>query len=48
MFNDAMDMVSFVEGHVSCTRIYWQEVPSKLLACEYNPPAGYNYKWSGD
>ena len=47
MFNDAKDMVSFVDGHVSYIRIYWQVVPGGM-AVENNPPAGYDYKWSGD
>lgn len=47
-FNDAKDMIGFVDGHVSYLKIYWQEMPGNSLACEYNPPAGYEYKWSGD
>jgi prepilin-type N-terminal cleavage/methylation domain-containing protein len=47
MFNDAKDMVSFVDGHVSYVKIYWFE-PSGLITCCTNPPAGYEYKWSGD
>ena len=48
MFNDAKNMVSFVDGHANYIKIYYQEVPGNSLACENNPPAGYNYKWSGD
>jgi prepilin-type N-terminal cleavage/methylation domain-containing protein len=48
MFNDAKDTVSFVDGHASYLKIYWQEIPGGSLACEYDPPAGYDYKWSGD
>lgn len=48
MFNDANDMVGFVDGHVRYIRIYWPEVPGNLLACFSDPPAGYDYKWSGD
>ena len=47
MFNDAKDMVSIVDGHVSYIKIYWFE-PSGLPACCSNPPVGYDYKWSGD
>jgi prepilin-type N-terminal cleavage/methylation domain-containing protein len=47
MFNDAKDMVGFVDGHVSYIKIYWCE-PSGLITCCTNPPAGYDYKWSGD
>lgn len=51
MFNNAKDMVSFVDGHVKYIKIYWQETlpgMSSRLACAYNPPPGYDYKWSGD
>jgi len=48
MFNDANDVVGFVDGHVSYIRIYWPEVPGNLLACFSDPPARYDYKWSGD
>lgn len=49
-FNNARDLLSFVDGHVSYTPIYWD--PNKramhLEAWHYNPPAGYDYQWSGD
>ncbi len=48
MFNDAQDVVSFVDGHASYIKIYWPEVPGNLFACFSDPPAEYNYKWSGD
>lgn len=48
MFNDAQDVVSFVDGHASYIKIYWPEVPGNLLACFSDPPAHYDYKWSGD
>jgi len=44
-FNNAQDMLAFVDGHVTYTKMYYD---SKKLAWEYNPPAGYNYQWSGD
>jgi len=47
MFNDAKDMVGFVDGHVSYIKIYWFK-PAGLITCCTNPPAGYDYKWSGD
>jgi prepilin-type N-terminal cleavage/methylation domain-containing protein len=43
-FNDAKDMVSFVDGHVSYIKMYFEYA----MAPFYNPPAGYDYKWSGD
>jgi type II secretory pathway pseudopilin PulG len=49
---DAKNMVSFVDGHVSYIKIYWTPSPVKAgvwaIAMQYNPPAGYDYKWSGD
>jgi prepilin-type N-terminal cleavage/methylation domain-containing protein len=47
MFNDAKDTVGFVDGHASYIKIYYEEVPG-YMACAYNPPAGYEYKWTGD
>ncbi len=49
MFNNAMNMVSFVDGHVSYTRMYWNGVRgSPGVSCSYDPPADYDYRWSGD
>jgi prepilin-type N-terminal cleavage/methylation domain-containing protein len=47
IFNDAMDMVSFVDGHVSFTKMYWKpEWPPKHVAFDYDPPDSYDYQWS--
>jgi len=46
-FNNAKIMVSFVDGHVSYSDIYWNGQAGSL-AMFYNPPAGYDYQWSGD
>jgi prepilin-type N-terminal cleavage/methylation domain-containing protein len=54
MFNDAKNMMSFVDGHVNYIKIYWnkngfsQNGAHTLLTTAYNPPVGYDYKWSGD
>jgi prepilin-type N-terminal cleavage/methylation domain-containing protein/prepilin-type processing-associated H-X9-DG protein len=45
-FKDAKNMVSFVDGHVSYIKIYWEMGYSPTLA--FDPPAGYDYQWSGD
>ena len=50
-FNNARDMVSFVDGHVSYIKIYWDTNNATIghqEAWHYDPPAGYDYKWSGD
>ena len=48
-FNDARNVVSFVDGHVSYIPIYWQPTePPQTFAYFYEPPAGYDYQWSGD
>ena len=43
-FNDAKNVVSFVDGHVSYIRIYWKSSYAAL----YDPPAAYDYQWSPD
>jgi len=46
-FNNAMNMVSFVDGHVGYIRMYWDDTRSGL-ALHYDPPPGYEYRWSGN
>ena len=53
MFDDARNLISFVDGHVSYINIYWNSAlryPNGLfsVAGYYDPPAGYDYQWSGD
>jgi len=52
VFNDAENIVSFVDGHVSYLKIYWDSTPlpdgGLSFAMIYNPPSGYDYKWSAD
>jgi len=46
-FNNAMNMVSFVDGHVSYVKIYWKTSwPPTSCAGDYDPPDGYDYQWS--
>lgn len=47
-FNNAKNMVSFVDGHVSYIKIYWDSSfnGGKSQAFMYDPPAGYDYQWS--
>jgi len=49
-FNNAQDMVGFVDGHVSFIKMYWDSsvTNAHYETWQYNPPAGYAYKWSGD
>jgi prepilin-type N-terminal cleavage/methylation domain-containing protein len=45
-FNNAMNVLSFVDGHVGCVRIYWDGVAGiDDYPVFYNPPEGYEYKW---
>jgi hypothetical protein len=47
IFNNAMDMVSFVDGHVSYTKMYWNGAFGFTgVSCNYDPPDGYDYQWS--
>lgn len=50
-FKDAMNMLSFVDGHVDYLKIYWNRIVSNNVsfsACHFNPPTEYNYQWSGN
>jgi len=44
-FGDSMNMLGFADGHVNFCRMYWN---GALAACMYDPPAGYDYQWSGN
>lgn len=50
---DARGIVSFVDGHVNYIKMFWDETirygnGASSLAGYYEPPAGYDYKWTGD
>ena len=38
-------MIAFVDGHAAYLKIYYN---GQKIAWDYNPPAGYDYRWSGD
>lgn len=44
LFN-SMNMVSYVDGHVKYTRIYFQ-TNTEAEAWQQDPPGGYDYQWS--
>jgi len=44
--NNAKSVVSFVDGHVSYIPIYWN-TNYNIQTYMYDPPASYDYKWSG-
>jgi hypothetical protein len=47
-----LQFLSFVDGHAGYTRIFWNPSPVQpgqwALALQYDPPADYDYKWSGN
>lgn len=45
--NNAWNVVSFVDGHTSYIKLYWDSEYNLFTFC-YDPPAGYDYKWSGN
>jgi prepilin-type N-terminal cleavage/methylation domain-containing protein len=48
-FPDARNVMSFVDGHVSFIKIYWNGTTGLGGApALYEPPAGYDYKWTGN
>jgi hypothetical protein len=46
-FNNARNVVSYADGHTSYIPIYF-DTDLYLITCLYNPPAGYDYKWSAN
>ena len=46
-YPDAKAVLSFVDGHASFIRIYWDGV-SDSNPRNYEPPAGYGYSWDGE
>jgi len=51
--NNALDLVSFADSHVSYIKMYWNstvQYPNGAwsLAAYYDPPDSYDYKWSGN
>jgi prepilin-type N-terminal cleavage/methylation domain-containing protein len=48
-FNNAPNVMSFVDGHVSYIQMYWNGVKGLAgISFLYEPPAGYEYKWSSN
>lgn len=46
---NALAMAGFVDGHVRYTRIYWNGSGGiENFPFRYEPPAGYDYKWTPD
>ena len=45
-FNNAMNMVGFVDGHISYIKMHLRQLDS--ISIQYDPPAQYDYQWSGD
>lgn len=46
-FSNARDLISFADGHASFIRLYLNTNVYQIT-CNYDPPAGYNYKWSAN
>jgi len=46
-YENAKDVLSFVDGHAALTRIYW-DGNADSDPCNYEPPAVYNYNWDGE
>jgi type II secretory pathway pseudopilin PulG len=54
-FNDAKNVLSFVDGHVDYLKIHWRTnrvvsggISYVMNSADYDPPAGYEYQWSGE
>ncbi len=49
IFNDSQNVASFVDGHASYIKMYWDGTwPRGTLALAHDPPVTYDYQWSGD
>ncbi len=53
IYNDSRNMISFVDSHASYINIYWNSTirypnGGYSVAAYYDPPAGYDYQWSGN
>jgi prepilin-type N-terminal cleavage/methylation domain-containing protein len=47
-FNNAKNVMSFVDGHVSLIPIYWNgNSGEEGMPITYDPPPGYEYTWFG-
>jgi prepilin-type N-terminal cleavage/methylation domain-containing protein len=46
-FKDAKNVIGFVDGHVRYIKMY-RDPSNNLPSCNYEPPAGYEYKWHAD
>src|SRR5262249_5868798 len=49
--NNSRNVMSFVDGHVGFTKIYWDATNrgfAHAYSWNYDPPPGYDYRWSGD
>ena len=46
-YPDAKAVMTFVDGHVSFIKVYWDGVAESDPAT-YEPPVGYDYNWDGD
>jgi len=48
-FQDARNVMSFVDGHASYIKIYWNGVTGgDGFPVKYEPPDGYEYKWTAN
>lgn len=53
LIDDSKNLVDFADGHAGCISIYWNSslrYPNGYfsVAGYYDPPAGYDYQWSGN
>jgi len=47
--NNALSVAGFVDGHVRYTKIHWNgNAGATNYPFYYDPPAGYDYKWTPD
>jgi len=50
-FNNSLDVLGFADGHVRCMKMFFPPANppgGRDSSFESDPPAGYDYKWSGN
>ncbi len=48
-YNNAPNVGGFVDGHAAYVKVYWSGAPGVAgFPFWYEPPAGYDYKWTGN
>jgi prepilin-type N-terminal cleavage/methylation domain-containing protein len=49
IFDNSQNVISYVDGHVNYIKMHWDRIwPKGTLALAHDPPAEFEYQWTGD